>query len=101
MRTVPVNQSSGPLAEGCEPTRLMSMFLNLLLCLSSLRHFDGHLHQSRYVEFFSTTIDLSQSDNPRRWDRFAVLLVVNRQVVARRPIRDLAHVIRLRPSPFC
>src|SRR6185437_3776167 len=27
MRTVPVNQSTGPFAEGCEPTRLMSIFV--------------------------------------------------------------------------
>src|SRR6266513_333447 len=26
IRTVPVNQSAGPLVDGCEPARLMSMF---------------------------------------------------------------------------
>ena len=29
IRTVPVNQSGGPLPEGCEPMRLMSMFTPL------------------------------------------------------------------------
>jgi hypothetical protein len=27
MRTVPANQSAGPLLEGCEPLRLISIFL--------------------------------------------------------------------------
>ena len=27
MRTVPVNQSAGPLLDGCEPLRLISIFL--------------------------------------------------------------------------
>jgi len=28
MRTVPVNQSAGPRAEGCEPVRLISIFFS-------------------------------------------------------------------------
>jgi hypothetical protein len=31
MRTVPVNQSAGPLAEGCEPFRLISIFNSFYL----------------------------------------------------------------------
>jgi hypothetical protein len=30
MRTVPVNQSAGPLLEGCEPLRLISIFNSFL-----------------------------------------------------------------------
>jgi hypothetical protein len=33
MRTVPVNQSAGPLLEGCEPLRLISILNSFLLAV--------------------------------------------------------------------
>ena len=32
---MPVNQSDGPLAEGCEPTRLISMLYSFINCAGS------------------------------------------------------------------
>src|SRR5207244_4456331 len=48
-RTVPVKYSAGPLAEGREPFRLMSICTLLVNALSTL---DGHFQRARHVESF-------------------------------------------------
>src|SRR3954452_17606677 len=49
MRTVPVNQSSGPLPEGCEPLRLSSIRMSFLLGPAIGRLRDGESNPAGLV----------------------------------------------------
>src|SRR5947209_6979960 len=94
----PVTNATFPL-KSCFPFVFISPLL-LEFALLLLRKLDGHFHRSRYVECLRASVDLCDGDDAGRRNRLTVLSVVNRDIVRRRPIGDVAHLISLRPRPF-
>jgi hypothetical protein len=58
MRTMPLNQSGGPLADGCEPLRLMSMMALLGWRIAALRPAACYRHKAAHLSRLAAIIGI-------------------------------------------
>src|SRR5439155_3300825 len=67
MRTVPVNQSAGPLLDGCEPIRLISIFLVLRVLSCCFLTVGFVFHTDRFDRLPNASGGRNQSASSLRW----------------------------------
>ena len=92
MRTVPVNQSVGPLTDGCDPTFLISMCFSLECCLLAERSTAA----SKSVSI--ATAPMAIAPLTKSLLRMFFFFMNEADAVCGSVLSDLRHLIRIHPA---